>query len=138
LASVDAQQKTASDGTWQEVRVSLGPDAEVTGRLSFSTPTRIEGRLKGELRATDLLVIGPSAVVHATVQADRLVVLGEVQGSVLRAAHVEICSGGRVLGDIETRALVIREGGVFEGHSRMGAAPAVASGAAASESAPGR
>jgi hypothetical protein len=27
---------------WQDLRVSLGADAEVTGKLSFSTPTRIE------------------------------------------------------------------------------------------------
>ncbi len=56
---------TIGNGTWQDVRVSLGPDAEVTGKLSFATPTRIEGKLKGELRASDLLVIGAQAVVQA-------------------------------------------------------------------------
>ena len=48
---------------WQDVRVSLGADAEVAGKLSFATATRIEGKLKGEIRSTDVLVIGPSAVV---------------------------------------------------------------------------
>src|SRR4029077_1126945 len=44
---------------WEDVRVSLGSDAEVTGKLSFASPTRVEGKLKGEIRASDLLVVGP-------------------------------------------------------------------------------
>jgi cytoskeletal protein CcmA (bactofilin family) len=111
---------TTTNGSWQDVRVSLGPDAEVTGKLVFAVPTRIEGKLKGELRASDLLVIGPQAVVHANVHAAKLVVLGEVRGQVTGAIRVEICAGGRVFGEIETRALVVREGARFEGRSRIG------------------
>ena len=108
------------NGAWQDVRVSLGPDAEVTGKLSFATPTRIEGKLKGELRASDVLIIGPQAVVQANVQAEKLVVLGEVRGQVQGASRVEICAGGRLFGDVETKCLVVQEGATFEGHSRMG------------------
>ena len=107
-------------GAWQDVRVSLGPDAEVTGKLVFAVPTRIEGKLKGELRASDLLVIGAQAVVHANVHAEKLVVLGEVRGQVTGASRVEICEGGRLFGEIETRALIVREGARFEGTSKMG------------------
>ncbi|HZP40063.1 MAG TPA: polymer-forming cytoskeletal protein [Candidatus Binatia bacterium] len=118
-------------GAWQDVRVSLGPDAEVTGKLAFVSPTRIEGKLKGEVRASELLVIGPEAVVQATVRAEKLVVLGEVRGEVQGASRVEICSGGRLFGDVETRCLVIEEGGTFEGHSRMGERAAASPPAAA-------
>ena len=61
-------------------RATDEPDAEVTGKLSFETATRIEGKLRGEIRATDLLVVGEEAVVHATVQAAKLVVLTDVEG----------------------------------------------------------
>ncbi len=113
---------------WEDVRVSLGSDAEVNGRLSFVNATRIEGKLAGEVRAADLLVVGPEAIVHATVRADRLVVLGEVRGEVLGAARVEVCAGGKLYGDVETQSLVIQEGATFEGRSRMnGQQAAVAS-----------
>jgi cytoskeletal protein CcmA (bactofilin family) len=111
---------------WDDVRVSLGSDAEVTGKLSFASATRIEGKLKGEVRAADLLVVGPQAVVDATVRADRLVVLGEVRGEVLAAARVEVCAGGKLYGDVETQTLVIQEGATFEGRSRMNGQAAVA------------
>jgi cytoskeletal protein CcmA (bactofilin family) len=104
---------------WQDVRVSLGADAEVSGKLSFATATRIEGKLKGEIRSTDVLVIGPSAVVHATVRADRLIVLGEVHGEVQAGSKIQICPGGKLFGDVQTRGLVIEEGGFFEGRCAM-------------------
>ena len=107
---------------WQDVRVSLGVDAEVSGKLSFATATRIEGKLKGEIRSSDILVIGPSAVVQATIRADRLIILGQVHGEVQGATRIQICAGGKLFGDVETGGLVIEEGGLFEGHCRMGTA----------------
>ena len=61
--------------------------------------------------------------MHATVHADRLVVLGEVRGEVLGAARVEVCPGGKLFGDVETQSLVVQEGAMFEGRSKMGTAP---------------
>ena len=113
---------------WEDVRISLGSDAEANGRLSFVSPTRIEGKVKGEVRSSDLIVVGPQAVVHATVRADKLVVLGEVRGEVLGASLIEICAGGRLFGDVETQSFVIREGATFEGRSRMGGQASAASG----------
>ena len=104
---------------WDDVHVSLGPDAEVTGKLSFVNATRIEGKVKGEVRANDLLVVGAQAVVHATVRAAKLVVLGELRGEVLGTSRIEICAGGQLYGDVETQNLVIQEGATFEGRSRM-------------------
>src|SRR5207245_1468981 len=55
------------------LRASLGPDTTVTGRLSFTVPTRIDGTLRGEVRARDLLVIGESGFVEGIVHAPTLV-----------------------------------------------------------------
>lgn len=114
--------------------MSLGPDAEVNGKLSFEGPTRIEGKLRGQVRAGDLLVIGEQAIVEATVIAEKLVILGEVRGQVEGAGRVQICRGGRLFGDLETRSLVIEEGGHFEGQSKMETAkqPAASSGSSSS------
>lgn len=122
---------------WEDVRISLGPDAEASGRLSFVSPTRIEGKVKGEVRSSDLIVVGPQGVVHATVRADKLVVMGEVRGEVLGASRIEICPGGRLFGDVETQSLIISEGATFEGRSRMGGQASAASGVLTAASAAG-
>jgi len=104
---------------WREIRTVLDQGAQINGKLSFAAPTRIEGRLRGEVRSTDLLEIAKGGVVHGSVWARHLVVAGEVRGEVLGAERVEIQPGGCVVGLVETRTLIILEGAVFEGDVRM-------------------
>jgi cytoskeletal protein CcmA (bactofilin family) len=104
---------------WREIRTVLDTGTQINGKLSFTAPTRIEGRLRGEVRAADLLEVAACGVVHGSIWAKSLVVAGEVRGQVLGADRVEIQAGGRVFGLIETRALVVVEGAVFEGDLRM-------------------
>ena len=111
---------------WREIRTVLDKGTQVNGKLSFSAPTRIEGRLRGEVRATDLLEVAACGVVHGSIWAKTLIIAGEVRGQVLGADRVEIQTGARVFGLIETRALVIAEGAMFEGDLRMNAEETVA------------
>jgi cytoskeletal protein CcmA (bactofilin family) len=92
----------------------LGSDSEVTGKLSFTAPTRIDGKLRGEVCATDMLVIGETGVIDGTIRAVNLIILGRVKGDVVGAERVEIGPKGRLNGHVETRALVVREGGLLE------------------------
>jgi len=108
-----------------EVRTSIGADAVINGKLSFTTPTRIEGKLKGELRCTQLLIIGPTAVVEGLVKADELRVEGVLQGEVDETRKVEICEEGRLIGRIAARHLVVREGGFVDGRCSVGAQDAL-------------
>jgi cytoskeletal protein CcmA (bactofilin family) len=101
------------------LRASLGADTSVSGRLSFTAPTRIDGKLRGEVRASDLLVIGEQGYVEGIVRALKLVVLGEVRGEVRGAERVEIGPGGRLMGSVETHSLVVKEGGYLDGDCRI-------------------
>ena len=104
---------------WREIRTFLDPGTQVSGKLNFTTPTRIDGRLRGEVRASDLLVIAKAGQLHGTVWPTSLVVAGEIRGQILGAERVEIQAGGRVTGTIETKVLIIVEGATFEGDARM-------------------
>jgi cytoskeletal protein CcmA (bactofilin family) len=103
-----------------EVRTSIGPDAVINGKLAFTTPTRIEGRLKGELRCTQLLIIGPSAVVEGWVKADELRIEGLLRGEIAETRKVEICPQGRLVGKVSARLLVVRDGAFVEGQCAVG------------------
>lgn len=98
----------------EELRTSLSADAVVTGKLSFTAPTRIDGKLKGEIRCTDLLVIGATAVVEGSVRADVLRIEGSVRGEILDTRKVIIRSGGRFVGRIESGGVALEEGGYLE------------------------
>jgi len=90
------------------LRSSLGADTSVSGRLSFTAPTRLDGRLKGEVHASDLLVIGETGVIAGTVRGSNVVLLGSVDGDVFATERLEIGANGRLKGSIETRELVVR------------------------------
>lgn len=97
---------------------ALGTEAPVTGKLSFSAPTRIDGVLRGEIRADDLLVVGEGGSISGTIHAPRLLVLGEVTGTVRGAARIEVGPRGRLRAAVETEALIVHEGGIFDGRCR--------------------
>lgn len=101
------------------MRAWIDADAVVSGRLSFSEPTRIDGTLRGEVRATDTLVIGERGCVDGTIRAPRLVILGRVKGRVLEAERVEIGPQGTLRGALETRTLVLQNGGRMDGPCRI-------------------
>ena len=103
----------------QPVRAMLGHDSEVSGKLSFVGPTRIDGSLRGEVHGTDTLVIGESGYVHGTIRATTLLVLGRVEGNVLGAERVEIGPHGALRGTVETRALVVHDGAQVDGDCRI-------------------
>jgi len=118
-ASAPADQAPQKLTTAPLLRPSLGTDTSISGRLSFTGPTRIDGRLRGEVRANELLVVGEDAIVEGIVRAAQLVVLGEVRGDVRDADHVEIAPGGRLMGTVEAQSLVVRPGGYLDGDCRI-------------------
>lgn len=100
-------------------RAVLGHESEVSGKLSFTGPTRVDGRLRGEVHGADVLVIGESGYVNGTIRAPTLVVLGRVEGDVIGAERVEIGPHGALHGSIETRALVVHDGAQLDGECRV-------------------
>ena len=106
------------------IRASLGSDAVVNGKLSFSSPTRIDGTLRGEVRSSELLIVGETGYVDGTIRAATLVLLGTLKGHIVGAERVELGPKATVRGTIDTRVLVVREGACIAGDCRVGPARA--------------
>ena len=94
----------------------IGSGMSIVGNIECSGPAQVFGRIKGELRASDLL-IGDGAQVEGSVIAQDVTVCGRVKGTI-RAVRVKLQNGGAVEGDIFHRSLSIDENSVFEGSSR--------------------
>jgi cytoskeletal protein CcmA (bactofilin family) len=94
----------------------IGSGMSIVGNIECNGPAQVFGRLKGELRASDLL-IGDGAQVEGSVIAQDVTVCGRVKGTI-RAVRVKLQEGGVVEGDIFHRSLTIEENSVFEGSSR--------------------
>ena len=104
----------------QEIKAFLGKGAEFTGKLIFKGAVRIDGDFNGEIFGEGTLIVGEGANIEADVMADCVLISGEICGQIEVKERIEIYPPGRFLGNMKTPVLVIREGAVFEGNSRMG------------------
>jgi cytoskeletal protein CcmA (bactofilin family) len=93
--------------------------SEIEGRYTFHGTVMLNGRFKGEISSDDTLIIGERGVVQADVRAGRVLVSGEVTGSLRATERVELKRTARVYGDVEAPVVVVEEGVLFEGHCRM-------------------
>jgi cytoskeletal protein CcmA (bactofilin family) len=97
----------------------LGENASFEGKLSFHGTVRIDGRFKGEIFSDGTLVIGERGVVEADINAECVIVSGEVRGNIRTSGNTEINQKGKVYGNIVTSSLIIHEGVIFEGSCIM-------------------
>ncbi len=98
----------------------IAADVAISGKINFPGDARIDGRLRGEVRADALLVVGESGVLHADVRARHLVVLGTLQGNVQRTHRVELFPGSHLVGSVEAESLVVHPGATLHGRCRIG------------------
>src|ERR1043166_8218046 len=97
-------------------RSCIGSGMSIVGNIECNGPAQVFGRIKGEVRASDLL-IGDGAQVEGSVIAQDVTVCGRVKGTI-RAVRVKLQNGGAVEGDIFHRSLSIDENSQFDGSSR--------------------
>lgn len=121
-ASQRSQQPSdAPSASWTEerTRLAVGRNINVSGRLIFHEPVRIEGRFRGEVSSAELVVITEEGTIEGKVRAPRLLIMGELRGDVVASQRVVLGPHARVHGNIEAENLAINEGAHFYGHVQM-------------------
>jgi cytoskeletal protein CcmA (bactofilin family) len=99
-------------------QLRLGSGVRLEGKLTFAGTVRIDATFKGSIVTDGVLVVGQGAKVDAEIACGTVVIEGEVNGNVSASAAVELKATGRLHGDVETPALSVDRGALFEGASR--------------------
>jgi cytoskeletal protein CcmA (bactofilin family) len=102
-----------------QVITFLGKETEFEGKLAFRGTMRLDGHFKGEITAGESLIVGEEGMIEANLHAAYIVISGEVHGNILADQRVDIHPPGKVFGNIQAPAVVIDEGVIFEGKTRM-------------------
>lgn len=90
------------------------------GEIRFEGTLFVDGYAAGFLRSlTGTLIIGESGEVEADIAVAIGIIDGLLCGSIHATESVVLGSHARVFGDIESPALAIRPGAVFEGQCRF-------------------
>jgi cytoskeletal protein CcmA (bactofilin family) len=101
------------------IKAFLGDDTEFTGLLTFDGTVRIDGKFSGEIKTTDNLIVGQTAIIRATINVGSIMVIGRVEGDIIATKKLQISSKGQVIGNVYTPALHIEDGAVLEGNVSM-------------------
>ena len=97
----------------------LSKKVKIEGNIQGDEDLRVEGHFKGTIKVVGDFFVGQSGVVEADVEADNIVIQGQITGNVLARKQLEIQSSGQLLGDCQAKSIDIREGAIFEGRSSM-------------------
>src|SRR5260370_21211367 len=101
----------------------LDSGASFKGELEFEDTMRIDGRFNGKIVSKNELIVGESASIEGDIHVGRIAISGTVIGKIIADQRVEIHRNGKVFSDIDTPALVIEEGAIFQGNCTMGEKP---------------
>ncbi len=102
-----------------QVTVLIHNGGEFEGKLCFEGIGRIDGRFKGQIYTKDILIIGEGALVEADIEADVVVVRGNLLGKVTALNRIELKTPGVLKGEVCTPVFSMDEGVIFEGRAKM-------------------
>lgn len=89
------------------------------GNLSFNGVVRIAGSVDGNIFSNDTLIISEGAIINADISANIILISGNVSGDIKASSRVEIKKPARFEGSITSPSLVVEEGVIFHGITKM-------------------
>lgn len=116
------QSKTGSKSeSGERIETIIGEETNLKGDLVVSEGVRIDGKFVGSLKASGRLTVGKGAVIESdNVSVQEAVIAGKVDVNELNAPQgVQLTETAEFSGDLKTKKLVIEEGAVFQGNSKM-------------------
>ena len=100
-------------------RTVLFANSSISGKLSYNLPVKIDGHFTGEIKSTELLVIGANAQVDAHISARQVHLEGRLVGSVQAMGCFEVMPGGYFKGEARVAELRVHPGAVFDGAGQI-------------------
>lgn len=101
-----------------KVETILGNGTIVEGDLYTKGSLRIEGQVKGRIKAEGDLLVGESGNLETEIEARNVLIAGTVKGNIKAQNKIEILPSGKLYGDIKTKIIKIEAGAVFVGSSQ--------------------
>lgn len=98
----------------------VGSGTVVTGEASFKSMLRVDGRFSGRITSgTGTLIVGSGGQVDANIEVSVCTIHGVVNGDIIAGQRIELGRAAKLSGNIQTPSLVIEQGAIFEGSSKM-------------------
>ena len=103
-----------------DLNTLIGKGAIIEGNLTLQHSLRIDGKLIGNVKSTDSIIIGKDGEVEGEVEVKNAVIGGKIKGKIVASGKVTLETTSVFNGQLKANKLVIDEGSIFDGTSQMG------------------
>jgi cytoskeletal protein CcmA (bactofilin family) len=97
------------------INTIIGPNTELSGDIESAGFTRIDGSIRGNVKAKGRVVIGERARMKGNITGTNVTIGGVVYGNVMADGHLVILSTAIIIGDIITRRIQADDGSFING-----------------------
>ena len=97
------------------INTIIGPNTSLSGDIETGGFTRIDGSIRGDVRALGRVVIGERARMKGNVSGTNITIGGVVYGNIISDGHLVILSTAIIIGDIITRRIQADDGCFING-----------------------
>lgn len=98
----------------------LAAGITIEGKIEGNGNIRVAGRFKGNVNVKGELTIEPGASIDGEVNADTVLVGGEVRGHIIAKSRVEFKESGTLIGDLKAGSLTVAAGSKMRGKVEFG------------------
>jgi cytoskeletal protein CcmA (bactofilin family) len=125
LSSTSPRALTEAESLAREIKEGnlsgfVGSGTLVTGEANFKALMRVDGHLSGRITSSSgTLIVGANGKVDANIEVAIAVIHGTVNGDIIATQRLELGRAAKLNGNIQTPSLVIEQGALFEGSSKM-------------------
>jgi len=98
----------------------LSAGLTIEGKIEGSGNVRVSGRFKGNINVKGEFTIEQGASIEGEVNADAVLVGGEVRGQIVASSRVEFRESGVLIGDLKAGSLTVAAGSKMRGKVEFG------------------
>ncbi|HIP31039.1 MAG TPA: cell shape determination protein CcmA, partial [Sulfurospirillum arcachonense] len=96
----------------------IASGAKIDGVFNCASRLHVDGEVTGEVHSKSIVTIGKGGKIKGPVTANRLIVNGLFEGNA-DCDSVEVLAGGKFLGKVVSKELMIEAKAQFEGESKI-------------------
>lgn len=99
----------------------IGEGTVFEGNIKSEASIRVEGNITGDIECKGDVTIGDNGNAKSSISARNVIIAGTVTGNIKTTEKLTITTTGKLYGNTACKTLIIDDGGVFMGNSKMGA-----------------
>ncbi len=98
----------------------VGTGMTIEGDCETDGSLRIEGTIRGNVRAGKSVVIGKDGLLEGSIYTQDAVIAGRVLGAVYAESHLELQATSQISGEIQARRMHVEDGAALQGQVAVG------------------